>query len=97
MATYFMLFRITQQGMQHIKDSPARIEAAKQTCRALGGEVRQFYTLMSQYDSVFIVEAPNDETVAKIALALGSMGNVHRETLRAFSESEHRQLVAGLP
>lgn len=97
MATYLMLFRLTQQGIQKIKESPSRVEAAKQLCRSLGGEVKQFYSIMGQYDSAFLLEAPSDETAAKVALAISSLGNVRTETLRAFTETEYRQIVAGLP
>ncbi len=48
MATYLMLFRFTQQGIQKIKESPARVEAGKQLCRSLGGEVKQFYFFLGQ-------------------------------------------------
>ena len=65
--------------------------------RSLGGEVKQFHFLMGQYDSVFTLEAPNDETAAKIALAIGSRGNVETETLRAFTETEFKEIIAGLP
>jgi uncharacterized protein with GYD domain len=43
------------------------------------------------------LEAPNDETVARVALTLSSLGNVRTETLRMFTENEYRQIVAGLP
>ena len=97
MATYLMLFRFTQQGIEKIKESPARVEAAKELCRSLGGEMKQFYFFLGRYDTGFTLEAPNDETAAKIALAIGSLGNVHTETLRAFTEAEYKQLIAGLP
>ena len=44
-----------------------------------------------------MTEAPNDETVAKIALALGSLGNVRTESFRAFKEDEYREIVSALP
>jgi uncharacterized protein with GYD domain len=43
---------------------------------------------MGQYDAVVISEAPDDATVAKLALAAGGRGNVRTETLRAFDEDE---------
>jgi len=52
---------------------------------------------MGRYDTVFIVEAPDDETVAKAVMALASLGNVSTETLRAFTEDEYRKIVAALP
>ncbi len=48
-------------------------------------------------DAIVIAEAPNDETVAKLALAVGSLGAVQTETLRAFTEDEYRKIIAGLP
>jgi uncharacterized protein with GYD domain len=53
--------------------------------------------LFIQYDHAVILEAPDDETVAKFALALGSQGNVRTETLRASTEDEFRQLINALP
>jgi uncharacterized protein with GYD domain len=52
---------------------------------------------MGRYDIVAISEAPDDETAAKVALAIGSAGNVTTETLRAFTEDEYRAIVAALP
>jgi uncharacterized protein with GYD domain len=52
---------------------------------------------MGQYDAVVILEAPDDQTVAEIGLALGVLGNVRTETLRAFTEDEYRKIIAKLP
>ncbi len=54
-------------------------------------------TVALMYDLVTISEAPNDEAVAKLTLALGSLGNIQTETLRAFTEDEYRKLIAALP
>ena len=97
MATYITLFRYTQQGIGNIKESPARLDAAKQAARAMGMEIKAFYLAMGQYDGVIIVEAPNDEAVTKLLLATGSLGNVRTETLRAYTEDEFRKLIAALP
>lgn len=97
MATYIMLFSFTQKGIEYIKESPARVKAAKNLFRDLGAEVKAFYMVLGQYDTVFIVEAPDDETVAKAALAIGSLGNVRTETLRAFTEDEYQKIIAALP
>ncbi|MBI2919254.1 MAG: GYD domain-containing protein [Chloroflexi bacterium] len=97
MATYIILFRFTQQGIQNVKQSPARVQAAKQMLKAMGGEVQQFYMVLGQYDTVFVAEAPDDETIAQFCLALGAQGNVRTETLRAFTEDEFKRLVGALP
>jgi len=97
MATYISLIKYTQQGIQNIKDSPARLDAAKKAFQGMGAEVKQFYLIMGQYDLVIIFEAPDDETAAKLVLATGSLGNVSTQTMRAFTEDEFRKIVAGLP
>ena len=99
MATYIMFFGFTEQGIKDIKESPKRVEAAKQSIRALGTEVKTFYAVMGmgQYDTMFVVEAPNDEAVARAALAIGSLGYVHTNTHRAFTEDEYRKMIAELP
>ena len=62
----------------------------------MGAELKAFYLTTGQYDAVAIVEAPDDLTQAKLALSVGSWGTTRSETLRAFTEEEYRQIVAGL-
>jgi len=40
MRAYVVFFGFTGQGIQKIKESPARVEAAKQTVRSMGGEFK---------------------------------------------------------
>ena len=96
MPTYISLLRFTQQGMETIKDGPSRLDAARKAYEAVGARLKEFYLVTGQYDAVVVSEAPNDETVAKLALALGARGNVRSETLRAFTEVEYRSILAAL-
>ena len=97
MATYITLLRYTEQGIADIKKSPARLDAAKKAFKAMGAELKEFYSVMGQYDMVIIAEAPDAETVSKLALAIGSAGAIRTETLRAFTEDEYRKIIAALP
>lgn len=97
MPTYITLLRYTQQGTERIKESPTRLEAAKQSVRALGGEIKAFYLVMGQYDGVVISEMPDDQTATRFALATAARGYVRTETLRAYPEAEYRQIIATLP
>jgi len=97
MPTYITLMQWTQQGIQNVKDAPARLDAAKQLVKSLGGEIKAVYLVMGEYDFVLISEAPNDEVVAKVALMTGMQGNVRTQTMKAFTEDEYRKIVAGLP
>jgi uncharacterized protein with GYD domain len=97
MATYVMTFQFTQQGIQKVKESPARVEAARKTVQAMGGQVKAFYAILgAEYDTVFIVEAPGEEAVAKMALSISMQGNVRTSTHRAFSEDEFKNLTSSL-
>jgi len=96
MATYISLLRYTDQGIRNVKESPSRLDAAKKAFQAAGSEMKQFYLAMGKYDIVIISEAPDDETAARVTLALGSLGNVRTETMRVFPESEFRKIIASL-
>jgi len=97
MATFITLVRFTTQGIGGIKESPKRLDAAKQAFRTMGAELKQWYLVQGQYDAVAICEAPDDETAMKLALLINSQGAIRTETLRAFTEDEYRKIIAALP
>lgn len=97
MATYISLISYTQQGIQNIKESPSRLDSAKKAFEAMGAKIVAFYLVMGQYDIIMVAEAPDDETVAKLALSIGSLGSIRTQTLRAFTEDEYRKVIASLP
>ncbi len=96
MATFVALLNFTEEAKRTLGD-PSGLDQAKQGVAAMGGQWKAWYLTFGQYDAVVIIEAPDDETAARIALAQGATGGVHSQTLRAFTEDEYRQLVAGLP
>jgi len=97
MPTYVTLFRWTQLGIENVKLSPTRLDAARELFRQMGGELKSFHIVMGQYDAVAIAEAPDDETMARMILAATSHGGVRSETMRAFTEEEYRKIVSELP
>lgn len=96
MPSYIALLNWTQQGIQNVKESPSRLEKAKAATRAAGGEMKEFYMTLGQYDMVAVIEAPDDATFAKVMLAIASHGGVRSQTLRAFNEDEYRSIVGAL-
>ena len=97
MLTYISLIKYTHQGISTSKEGPGRLEANKELLNRYGSELKAFYLTMGRYDIVTIIEAPDDTAAAKVALTVGSAGNVTTETLRAFTEDEYREIVAALP
>ncbi len=97
MPTYVALLHYTQKGMESIKDSAARREAAKKMFASAGAKLKDVYVTMGRYDAVAIVEAPDDETMASLALTGGSQGFLRTETMRTFTEEEVNRIIASLP
>lgn len=98
MAAYFMQFTFTQQGIEKIKQLSARGEAAKKMIAKMGGKVQAYYMILgSEFDTLFILTAPNDEKVAEMALAIAKLGNVRTRTHRLFNEEELARITSSLP
>jgi uncharacterized protein with GYD domain len=97
MATYLLLGNYTPQGMDKIRGAPARIDTAREVIDNCGGKLIGWYVTMGQYDFASLIEAPSDEIMARLALAMSSHGNISTQTLRAFDEQEFRDIINSLP
>jgi uncharacterized protein with GYD domain len=96
MPTYLLLSKWTNQGIQSVKQSAARLDAGTKAFADAGIKMKDFYLLMGQYDMLAVVDAPDDVTLARAILSLASAGNLQTETLRAFTEDEYRNIISGL-
>ncbi len=96
MATYVVLANLTDQGARTMQDLGRRIENARETFRAHGAELKQLFFAMGTYDYVVIAEAPDDETITRVSLAVSSQGNVRTNSFRVFTEQEALKLTEGL-
>jgi uncharacterized protein with GYD domain len=96
MATYILLVNWTDQGIKTVKDSPKRLEAGRALAKRFGCEVKEFYLTIGSYDSLSLLEAPDDEAVAKYLLSPGSQGNLRTTTLKAIPESSYRAIIDSL-
>jgi uncharacterized protein with GYD domain len=96
MTTYIMLANWTDTGAKQVKDSPRRLDTAKQALKEMGGEFRSFYMTMGEYDLVAVYEAPDDAVSARFSLMLGMLGNVRTTTMKAFPEAAYREIIGSL-
>jgi uncharacterized protein with GYD domain len=97
MATYVTLIKYTQKGVENMKESPNRLDTAKELFKSMGGELKSFYLAMGRYDAVVISEGPDDETAMKLVLTVASAGAIRTETFRVFPEDEYRKIISELP
>ncbi len=88
MPYYVILSNLTDEGRRTIKQRPERIIEVNKEIEAMGVKIHKQYALLGSYDFVNFVEAPNNETVMKISVEIGSRGSVHLMTLPALPVDE---------
>jgi uncharacterized protein with GYD domain len=97
MSAYIVLGNFTEQGVKNVKETVNRARAANQAHQAAGVRFIGVWWTLGPYDAVIVIEAPDDETVTRLLLAMGMQGNARTVTMRAFSEEEMERIVQGLP
>jgi len=85
MAIYVMLTNLTDEGRKTIKENPGRIKEVNKEVEAMGVKVLAQYVVMGPYDFLNVIEAPNNQTVAKVAVELGSRGTLQTLTMAAMT------------
>jgi uncharacterized protein with GYD domain len=96
MQTYIVLAKLTEKGVQTIKNAPQRIEQSAKDIKAMGGKMVGFYSVMGEYDYVAIFEAPSDEDIMHFLMQVGIAGSVRTTTLRAFDREKLAAIVKKL-
>lgn len=88
MPIYLMLTHLTDEGRKTIKEKPERIKEVNQEVEKMGVKILSQYALLGIYDFVNILEAPDNQTIARVAVELGSRGTLNTTTLVAISIDE---------
>ncbi len=88
MARYIMLSTLTDEGRKTIRMRPERIKEVNKEIEKMGAKVVCQYAVLGQYDFVNIIEAPDNETITRISIELGSRGTVQLLTLSAINIDE---------
>ena len=88
MPTYLMLTNLTAEGVRTLKNNPGRVAEVNKEVEQIGAKVVSQYATLGQYDFVTIVEAPDDKTMAKVSVELGSRGTMTSETMAALPSED---------
>jgi uncharacterized protein with GYD domain len=83
MPTYIMLSTLTPEGVQTVKNNPQRIREVNKEVEQLGASVKAQWATLGHVDFISIIEAPDEGTMARVSLELGSRGTGRYETLSA--------------
>jgi uncharacterized protein with GYD domain len=83
MGVYVVMSKLTREGRKTLKNRPERLKEVNKEISKMGAKVVEQYALLGKYDFLNILEAPDNETVAKVMVALGSRGTLETATMAA--------------
>ena len=83
MPTFVMLTQLSPEGVQTVKNNPNRIKEVNKEIESLGASVKAQWATLGRFDFVNIVEAPDETTMARVSMELGSRGTARYESLAA--------------
>jgi uncharacterized protein with GYD domain len=81
--TFVLLSTLTPEGVQTIKNNPQRIKEVNKEIEQLGASVKAQWAVLGRFDFINVVEAPDEATMARVSLELGSRGTARYESLAA--------------
>jgi len=94
MALYVMMTNLTDEGRKTVKTNPQRIKEVNKEVEAMGVKILAQYVVLGQYDFINILEAPNNQAIAKVATELGSRGTLQTSTLAAMTLDDYINSLA---
>ena len=83
MPTFVMLTNLTSDGVQTLKNNPNRVQEVNKEVEQLGAKVVDQWATLGQYDFITIIEAPDEATMVKVSVEMGSRGTMSSQTLPA--------------
>ncbi len=95
MPTYVMLSRLSPEGVKTVKNNPDRVKEVNAEVEQLGAKVLAQYALLGAYDFITVLDAPDERTVARISVELGSRGTASYETLTTIPVDEFISSLKG--
>ena len=88
MPTFVMLTTLSAEGVQTVKNNPSRIREVNKEIESLGAKVTAQWATLGRFDFVNVVEAPDEKTMARVSMELGSRGTARYESLAAIPIDE---------
>ena len=93
MPTYILLSSLNPGGLETLRERPDRMLEVNQEIEKMGGHIKDQYAVLGPFDFVTILEASDNDTVAKIAVSMGARGTVRIQTLPAIPVEEFIQTL----
>ena len=85
MPLYIMMSNLTDEGRKTVKANPHRIKEVNKEVEGYGVKIIAQYVVLGQYDFINVLEAPDNETVARLMTDISSRGTLTTSTLSALT------------
>jgi uncharacterized protein with GYD domain len=95
MATFLMLSTLGPEGMATLRTNPERLREVNAEVEAMGVRIVAQWALLGQYDFATVIDARDEQMVARVAVALGARGTLKTRTLAAMTIDEFIAAVSG--
>ncbi|MBC8279672.1 MAG: GYD domain-containing protein [Chloroflexi bacterium] len=83
MALYFLLGTLTPDGQRMMHDNPNLVAAKVRTCGENEAHILGQYAVIGKPDFLIMVEADDNQVIARLSLEIGTAVGLHIETLPA--------------
>ena len=90
------LYRYTDEGRRAVDSAVEMSKLWRHQASLHGARVHALYWLEGHYDAVTIVEAPDEDLVTAMLLAIASEGSLHTETMSAYSAEDLARVLGKL-
>ena len=95
MPRYIMLSTIGPDGAATLRENPERLKAVNAEVEAMGVKIIDQYALLGDYDFLNIVEAPDNDSMARMAISLAARGTLKTRTMPAIPIDEFIAALKG--
>jgi len=80
-------------GAATLAENPDRLKAVNAEVEAMGVHVLSQWALLGPYDFCTVLDAPDEKTMARVALFLGARGTLKTLTLTAIAIDDYIESV----
>ncbi len=93
MPTFILLSTLSPHGVGTLKANPERVKEVNGEIEQMGAKVVEQWAVLGPYDFVNVVEAPDENVIARVSVELASRGTAHFQTLTAIPIDEFLGLL----
>jgi uncharacterized protein with GYD domain len=88
MSTYILLSTLSGEGVESLKKNPSRVQQVNAQVESMGARILEQWAVLGPFDFVTVIEAPDELTVARIAVEIGARGSTKIQSMPAIPVAE---------